>query len=92
MRRRGWTRASWPRYEMDTRPPVYALKDKNCVAAERHMREDSPECAYPLCVIFGRRVRAALRPEALNRTGSPDEEGSSRDTVPTCWSIAPSLT
>lgn len=74
-------------YEVDTHPPM--LKDKNCVAAKRYMRELA-RVRTPLC--YFRAANRAASPEALNRTGLPDEEGSSRDTVPTCWSIAPSLT
>jgi len=68
--------------------PVYALKEI-CVAAKRHMREDF-WVRTPLC--YFRAASRNVLPEALNRTGSLDEESSSRDTVSTCWSIAPSLT
>lgn len=37
--------------EMDTRPLVYALNDKNCVAAKRHMRELLS--AYPFVLFSG---------------------------------------
>lgn len=84
--KKGWP-PSYTNYEVDTQPPV--LKDKNCVAAKRYMRELA-RVRTPLC--YFRAANRAASSEALNRTGSPDEEGSSHDTVPTCWSIAPFLT
>lgn len=62
---------------------------KNCVAQpEAHMRK-----SLAAFVLFsGAHESRRFLDETLNRTGSSDEEGSTRDIVSTCWSIAPSST
>lgn len=65
-----------------------AKRQKLRSSQKTHAR--TPECVPPLC--YFRAASRAASPEALNRTGSSKEEGSSHDTVPTCWSTGPFLT